>query len=73
VRAVVVRQDPTLTAAALRAHAATTLTGYKVPTEFVFADTLPTSPIGKILRKDVRTQFADATPEPMLSTAGSTR
>ena len=29
--------------------------------------------IGKILRKDVRTQFAVAQPEPMLSTAGSTR
>jgi long-chain acyl-CoA synthetase len=73
VRAVVVRSDQALTADALRAHAAASLTGYKVPSQFVFTDTLPTSPIGKILRKDVRTQFADATPERMLTTAGSTR
>jgi len=71
VRAVVVRHDTAVTAEELRAHAATVLTAYKVPTEFVFAESLPTSPIGKILRKDVRTQFADAAPEPML--ARSTR
>ena len=34
------------------------LTGYKVPAEFVFADSLPTSPIGKILRKDLRAREA---------------
>ncbi|MFC6236998.1 AMP-binding protein [Longivirga aurantiaca] len=73
VRAVVVRRDPAVTADELRAHAATLITGYKVPTEFVFADSLPTSPIGKILRKDVRTQFADATPEPMLAAARTAR
>ena len=73
VRAVVVRRDPAVTADELRAHCATLLTGYKVPGEFVFAESLPTSPIGKILRKDVRTQFADAKPEPMLATARSAR
>jgi long-chain acyl-CoA synthetase len=73
VRAVVVRHDAAVTADELRAHAATRLTAYKVPAEFVFTDALPTSPIGKILRKDVRTQFADAVPEPMLSNAGSAR
>ena len=67
VRAVVVRSDLTLTASDLRAHAATELTGYKVPSEFVFADDLPKSPIGKILRKDVRTQFADAQVQPLLT------
>jgi long-chain acyl-CoA synthetase len=71
VRAVVVRADPSLTAADLRAHAATLLTGYKVPSEVVFAPALPTSPIGKILRKDVRTQFADARPEPLGPSTGA--
>ena len=70
VRAVIVRSGPDVTAADLRHHAAELLTGYKVPSEFVFTDELPKSPIGKILRKDVRTQFADASVE---TTVGGTR
>lgn len=54
VRAVVVRTDPTLTPAQVRAWAAERLAAYKVPREVVFADDLPKSPIGKVLRKDVR-------------------
>lgn len=73
VRAVIVRRDPALTASDLRQHAAQQLTGYKVPSEFVFADALPKSPIGKILRKDVRLQFADALCEPLETISGGVR
>jgi long-chain acyl-CoA synthetase len=65
VRAVVVRRDPALTADDLKAHVATLLTAYKAPSEYVFADALPKSPIGKILRRHVRVDFADARPEPV--------
>jgi long-chain acyl-CoA synthetase len=64
VRAVIVRRDPALRADDLKAHVATLLTAYKAPSEYVFVETLPKSPIGKILRKDVRVDFADARPEP---------
>ncbi|GAA4732991.1 long-chain-fatty-acid--CoA ligase FadD [Modestobacter marinus] len=65
VRAVVVRTDPALTADQVRAWAAERLTGYKVPREVVFTAELPTSPIGKVLRKDVRAaQTAAPLPAP---------
>jgi long-chain acyl-CoA synthetase len=54
VRAVVVRTDSALTPEAVRAWAAEKLTSYKVPRDVVFVDELPKSPVGKILRKDVR-------------------
>lgn len=54
VRAVVVRTDPALTPAQVRAWAAERLAAYKVPREVAFAEDLPKSPIGKVLRKDVR-------------------
>jgi long-chain acyl-CoA synthetase len=54
VRAVVVRSDSALTAEALRTWTAEKLTSYKVPRDVVFVDELPKSPVGKILRKDVR-------------------
>ncbi|WP_409331602.1 long-chain-fatty-acid--CoA ligase [Trujillonella humicola] len=69
VRAVVVRTDPALTAEQVRAWAVQRLTGYKVPREVTFADDLPKSPIGKILRKDVRAAQADA-PVPVPRTGG---
>jgi long-chain acyl-CoA synthetase len=44
------------------AHCKTLLADYKVPKSVVFRDELPKSPIGKILRKDlkseVKTEFA---------------
>lgn len=58
VRAVVVRDAPALTAEQVRAWAAERLTAYKVPRVVDFADELPKSPIGKILRKDVRREAA---------------
>ncbi|MFZ3193205.1 MAG: AMP-binding protein [Moraxellaceae bacterium] len=38
-------------------HCRTVLTGYKIPKEIVFRDDLPKSPIGKILRKDLKAEI----------------
>lgn len=73
VRAVVIRRAEALTAEALRAHASERLTNYKIPSEWVFTTGLPMSPIGKILRKDVRTQFANAKVETVQSAMGGAR
>lgn len=45
---------PTLTEADLREHCRRSLTAYKVPKQVVFRDTLPKSPVGKVLRKALR-------------------
>jgi long-chain acyl-CoA synthetase len=54
VRAYVVKRDPTLSAEALMAHCRKLLTGYKVPARIEFRDELPKTPVGKILRRDLR-------------------
>jgi long-chain acyl-CoA synthetase len=54
VRAYVVKRDETLTEQEVIAHCRTVLTGYKMPAKIVFRDELPKSPIGKILRKELR-------------------
>ena len=54
VKVVVVRKDPSLTSEAVLAHCKTQLTGYKVPRRIEFRDVLPKSPIGKILRRELR-------------------
>lgn len=54
VRAFVVANDPTLTAATLIDHCRAALTAYKVPRSVVFAASLPKSNIGKILRRELR-------------------
>ena len=55
VKLFVVRRDPTLDEATLRAFCRDNLTGYKVPHYIEFRrDTLPKSNIGKILRKELR-------------------
>lgn len=55
VKAFVVRKDDSLTEEALIAHCRESLAGYKVPRQVEFRDDLPKSPIGKIIRKDLRT------------------
>jgi long-chain acyl-CoA synthetase len=52
--AFVVRKDPALTEQALREHCRQSLTAYKVPKAVHFRDDLPKSPVGKVLRKDLR-------------------
>jgi long-chain acyl-CoA synthetase len=56
VRAYVVKRDPKVTADELMAHCRTLLTAYKVPARIEFRDELPKTPIGKILRKDLRAE-----------------
>lgn len=54
VKLFVVRKDPTLTAEALRDYCQQNLTRYKVPKQIEFRDSLPKSPVGKILRRALR-------------------
>jgi long-chain acyl-CoA synthetase len=54
VQAYVVKRDETLTEAELLAHCRGLLTGYKQPSKVVFRDELPKTPVGKILRRDLR-------------------
>jgi len=54
VKAVIVRQDPALTAEAVIAHCRKHLTGYKQPRHIEFRDALPKTPIGKILRRELK-------------------
>ena len=54
VRAYVVTRNPNLTPEDIIAYAREKLTRYKVPKEIVFRDELPKTPVGKILRKDLR-------------------
>jgi long-chain acyl-CoA synthetase len=59
VKIVVVRKDETLTEADLIAHCRQNLTGYKRPRHVEFRATLPRTPIGKILRRELRERGAD--------------
>jgi len=54
VKLFVVRRDPSLSAEQLIAHCRANLTGYKVPRHVEFRDVLPKSPVGKILRRELR-------------------
>jgi long-chain acyl-CoA synthetase len=53
-KAFVVKKDLALTAAALIAHCKASLAPYKVPKQVEFRDKLPKSPIGKILRRELK-------------------
>ena len=54
VKVVIVRKDQDLTKEAVIEHCRTQLTGYKLPRHVEFRDTLPKTPIGKVLRRDLR-------------------
>src|SRR5208283_868679 len=54
VKIVVVRKDAAVTDAEIIAHCRQQLTGYKTPRHVEFRDTLPRSPIGKILRRELK-------------------
>jgi long-chain acyl-CoA synthetase len=54
VKAVIVRKDPTLTEDDIRKFCHQELTGYKVPKIIEFRDSLPKTPVGKILRRALR-------------------
>jgi long-chain acyl-CoA synthetase len=54
VKVVIVRKDPNLTKEAVILHCKTLLTGYKRPRHVEFRDALPKTPIGKVLRRELR-------------------
>jgi long-chain acyl-CoA synthetase len=56
VKAVVVKRNPALTAEEVIRHCREHLTSYKVPRQVEFRSELPKTNVGKILRKDLRTQ-----------------
>ena len=58
VRAYVVASVPAPSAESITAHCRQYLSGYKVPQSIVFVDELPKSPIGKILRRELRDSAA---------------
>ncbi|NIR31806.1 MAG: long-chain-fatty-acid--CoA ligase FadD [Gammaproteobacteria bacterium] len=60
VKIVVVRKSSALTAEVLRAHCRKQLTGYKVPKHVEFAEELPKSNVGKILRRELRERYGEA-------------
>jgi long-chain acyl-CoA synthetase len=54
VKVVIVKKDPNLTEAQVRAYAEANLTGYKRPKIVEFRTDLPKTPVGKILRRELR-------------------
>lgn len=54
VKLVIVKKDPGLTEAAVRAFCRDNLTGYKQPKIVEFRTELPKTPVGKILRRELR-------------------
>ena len=54
VKLIVVKKDPALTEQVLRDYCHANLTGYKRPRHIVFPTELPKTPVGKILRRELR-------------------
>jgi long-chain acyl-CoA synthetase len=54
VKLFVVPRDPALTVDELKAFCRENFTGYKVPKHIVLRDSLPMTPVGKILRRELR-------------------
>jgi long-chain acyl-CoA synthetase len=60
VMAIVVKKDPTLTEKDIRDFCHQGLTNYKVPRKVIFADELPKTNVGKILRRELRDKYVNA-------------
>ena len=56
VKVVIVKKDPKVSAADVKAYCEANLTGYKRPKLIEFRTELPKSPVGKILRRELRDQ-----------------
>jgi long-chain acyl-CoA synthetase len=54
VKLVIVKKDPALTEAQVRAYCRANLTGYKQPRVVEFRTEMPKTPVGKILRRELR-------------------
>ena len=46
--------NPALTADDIKKYCRTQLTGYKMPREIIFVDSLPKTAVGKILRRELK-------------------
>ncbi|HEX6040822.1 AMP-binding protein [Longimicrobium sp.] len=64
VKAFIIKKDPGLTEESVVKHCRESLAGYKVPRQVEFRDDLPKSPIGKIIRRELRTPAPAATSVP---------
>ena len=62
VKLVIVKKDPGLTEDAVRKFCHDNLTGYKRPRVIEFRDELPKTPVGKVLRRELRDKPAIAAP-----------
>lgn len=58
VTAFVVKRDAAVTAEELRAFCKENLTGYKVPKQIIFRESLPKTNVGKVLRRALREEIA---------------
>jgi fatty-acyl-CoA synthase len=58
---VVLRPDAQASAEALIEHARTTLAPFKVPKRVIFTDALPRNTAGKLLKRELRRTYAEAT------------
>ncbi|MBK9442227.1 MAG: long-chain-fatty-acid--CoA ligase [Comamonadaceae bacterium] len=56
VKLVIVRKDPAVTEEQVRAYCKENMTGYKQPKVIEFRTELPKTPVGKILRRELRTK-----------------
>jgi long-chain acyl-CoA synthetase len=54
IKLVIVRKDPAVTEPQVRAYCKENLTGYKQPKIVEFRADLPKTPVGKILRRELR-------------------
>ena len=54
VKLVIVKKDPSLTEAQVQAYCRANMTGYKQPRVIEFRNDLPKTPVGKILRRELR-------------------
>ncbi len=54
IKLVIVKKDPALTEEQVRAHCRANLTGYKQPKVIEFRQDMPKTPVGKILRRELR-------------------
>lgn len=59
VMAVIVKKDPAVTEDDLVNHCRNGLTNYKVPKHIIFADELPKTNVGKILRRELRDKYVN--------------
>ena len=59
----VISTDKNLTADDIKAHCRESLTGYKQPKYIEFRDELPMTPVGKILRRELKDEEASKNKE----------